>query len=447
MPKSTSKRKPHSKSRKGCAPCKQRRVKCDEQGPPCVNCVVRKSVSLCVYIGRAAVASAPRLSPQAQTTPQALHQPVIAPAAPRTETSTSLSSAPRTTEPARPADPTEGATQPASTQVSGTHQLPSFKSLNLPSLDDDRNIELELMRQWCLKTHLSICRVESDVGIWLGAGTDLALRHRFLMDMILGLSSLQMAYEQGNTERAYTFVSRALQYQDAAMTKARASAAYPSGEDHVALYCFSVINLAFSMVSPQLASSAADVPESAIRTVLVSFQHVSMLDRLTTSGKEWIDKSPFNSRQPGNKQVAEWQKQTREKLADAMGRLQNLVEQEISASANDSDDRYKPHRDAVSWLFRALDEEIGFCVALLAWAGWPFVEDVKDDDPSALLILMHWATMLNHMKLMWWAQFISVRVVDEASRKLKGRRDGEWIVAAHWCRATVGLPLINMHAT
>ncbi|GMG56216.1 unnamed protein product [Ambrosiozyma monospora] len=46
--KSTGKRKFHTKSRKGCATCKRRRVKCDECKPICGNCD-RMGIE-CVYI-------------------------------------------------------------------------------------------------------------------------------------------------------------------------------------------------------------------------------------------------------------------------------------------------------------------------------------------------------------------------------------------------------------
>ncbi|KAK1758988.1 hypothetical protein QBC47DRAFT_409788 [Echria macrotheca] len=43
------KRKSHTKSKNGCRSCKKRHVKCDEQGPPCLNCVMRKETDTCSY--------------------------------------------------------------------------------------------------------------------------------------------------------------------------------------------------------------------------------------------------------------------------------------------------------------------------------------------------------------------------------------------------------------
>ncbi|KAL2822221.1 hypothetical protein BDW59DRAFT_149593 [Aspergillus cavernicola] len=39
----------HTKSRFGCDQCRRRRVKCDEQGPPCTNCVLRQLNKNCAY--------------------------------------------------------------------------------------------------------------------------------------------------------------------------------------------------------------------------------------------------------------------------------------------------------------------------------------------------------------------------------------------------------------
>lgn len=425
MNKATSTRKPHSKSRKGCVPCKRRRVKCDEQGPPCVNCVVRHCESDCYYIGRSPAASPVSAG---ETTRQGL-------SAIATAVSTSTNS-PVTREATPPT-----ASEP---QDATNYSLPSFKSLDLTSTSRDRNVELELMRQWCTKTHLNTARVESDIGMWLGAATDLAFKHSFLMDMILAMSSLQLAHDQSNREATFPYVNRALQYQDTAMTSARAAATDATGDRYIALYCFSVLNMAFSMVSPQLPTALSDTVESPIQSVLVSFQHVVMMERLVSGGgKDWIDNSPFGSEKIKSEQSELWQGQSRAILSEPLHRLRTLVENEINSS-DEEPSHYQPHLDAINWLFRAIDTDLGLCIVLLAWAGWSFVEDIKKDNHCALLILMHWGVTLNRFKLAWWAQFVSVRVVDEVSKKLKGRKSGDWDSAVHWCRATVGLPLISM---
>ncbi|KAL4891975.1 hypothetical protein BDV59DRAFT_202885 [Aspergillus ambiguus] len=43
-----STRKVHTKSRYGCDWCRKRKVRCDEQGPPCNNCILRE-IDNCVY--------------------------------------------------------------------------------------------------------------------------------------------------------------------------------------------------------------------------------------------------------------------------------------------------------------------------------------------------------------------------------------------------------------
>lgn len=40
--KPTNYRKPHSKSRLGCATCKRRQIKCDELFPQCLRCTIHK---------------------------------------------------------------------------------------------------------------------------------------------------------------------------------------------------------------------------------------------------------------------------------------------------------------------------------------------------------------------------------------------------------------------
>ncbi|TKX24415.1 hypothetical protein C1H76_3362 [Elsinoe australis] len=178
--------------------------------------------------------------------------------------------------------------------------------------------------------------------------------------------------------------------------------------------------MAFSMVSPQLPTALSDTVESPIQSVLVSFQHVVMMERLVSGGgKDWIDNSPFGSEKIKSEQSELWQGQSRAILSEPLHRLRTLVENEINSS-DEEPSHYQPHLDAINWLFRAIDTDLGLCIVLLAWAGWSFVEDIKKDNHCALLILMHWGVTLNRFKLAWWAQFVSVRVVDEVSKKLKG---------------------------
>ncbi|KAF2218765.1 hypothetical protein BDZ85DRAFT_269782 [Elsinoe ampelina] len=429
-------RKPHSKSRNGCVPCKRRRVKCDEQGPPCVNCQVRKAESQCFYIGRPASAT-----PSARSPPPA----------------TAVHADPSTGTNAKPAVPVdsmasglvatqEGAPSPLRAPVqqdNNGHNLPSLRSLNLSAFTYDRNVDLELMRQWCTRTHLSAVRVETDIPVWLGSATDIAFKHNFLMDMILGLSSLQLGAENEDRTVSIQYVKRALQYQDAATSAARAAAANASSENYDALYLFSILNMTFSMVSPQLSSAPSDVPATPIQGVLVSFQQVMIITQLVRSGQGHIENSPFAAKNTRTPMVDDWQQASKKKLSQPLCELRAMAEAEIQAG-NVQDARAKAHRDAVDWLFRSIEEEPIMCLALLAWAGWSFVEDIEDDNQSALMILLHWGVVLNEMKLAWWARFVSTRVVDDISHKLKGRKGSEWDSALQWARATVGLPLISM---
>ncbi|KAF4556663.1 Fungal Zn(2)-Cys(6) binuclear cluster domain-containing protein 17 [Elsinoe fawcettii] len=437
-------RKPHSKSRNGCVPCKRRRVKCDEQGPPCVSCTVRKAESQCYYIGRPSHANTTSASASASPGPP---QPRASPASHESQTLLPPNAAtPNTSQPITPATtPTTSLPHPnGSTSAEATgHSLPSLRSLNLSSFTYDRNVDLELMRQWCTKSHLSAARVETDIPTYLGSCTDLAFKHAFLMDMILGLSSLQLGAEHSDPTTAARYVGRALQYQDAATTAARIAAANASGDNYDALYLFSILNMVFSMVSPQLPSNVGDTPESPIQGVLVSFQLIMMVERIVESGRQYIENSPFAGRNTITPMVVEWQEACKRRMAEPLHRLRAMVGVEIEAG-HVKESAAKAHRDAIDWLFQSLDKELVMCIAVLAWAGWSFVEDVKAEHDSALLILLHWGVMVNSLKLAWWAQLISTRVIDEISHKLKGKKGGEWDAAIQWARVTVGLPLISM---
>ncbi|KAJ0417861.1 hypothetical protein BJY00DRAFT_303154 [Aspergillus carlsbadensis] len=134
-------RKPHKKSKYGCDNCRRRRVKCDERGPPCTNCVVRQ-IPDCTY-SRVLPAS---LIVQAQAHACACR-----------------------------------AGHDASTQLS----LPSSASLKADAVD-----ELELMHHFATETYQTLCVLVPR----------LALKHRYLMHGILSLASLHIATTREGSE-------------------------------------------------------------------------------------------------------------------------------------------------------------------------------------------------------------------------------------------------------
>ncbi|KAJ5679931.1 hypothetical protein N7462_008175 [Penicillium macrosclerotiorum] len=157
-------RRAHTKSRNGCDQCKRRRVKCDEKGPPCSNCISRELN--CTYL-RAPPRDAPSVRRSAPVPTRDLGTPrILAPLSP--------------------------ASTPSA--VSGVR-------------------DLELMHKFATETFRSLCTAEPEFHVWQIVIPRLALQYDFLMNGILALASLHIA----NTDEAPTslaYIDTALQYHN-----------------------------------------------------------------------------------------------------------------------------------------------------------------------------------------------------------------------------------------
>lgn len=139
-------RRSHTKSRHGCDRCRKRRIKCDESGPPCRNCMAQNAV--CQY-------STGRLFQHSQYDSQSLHhQPELQGEAHRFTVERRINEF----------------DERSSTDASPTSAFSARSRMR----------ELELMHQWCMKTCHSF---SSDLGDVFGTYVvKQALHHPFLMD-------------------------------------------------------------------------------------------------------------------------------------------------------------------------------------------------------------------------------------------------------------------------
>ncbi|KAI0601032.1 hypothetical protein F4775DRAFT_477708 [Biscogniauxia sp. FL1348] len=114
-----------------------------------------------------------------------------------------------------------------------------------------------------------------------------------------------------------------------------------------------------------------------------------------------------------------------------------------------------PYTQALSFLERCFAEDArgvfgGFCCAFPSGCGGGFAAAIRGNpgpDPLALLILMHWAVLLDRLgPEYWWARDLGRRLVEGGSGAL-GAREGawewewEWVESVAWVRGRVGLPV------
>lgn len=225
-------RRAHRKSRYGCDNCRRRRVKCDEQGPPCTNCILRQ-LEDCIYS---------RVQPASLATNSQRPCQVTVPPSPIT-------------------------LAPA------------------PVVD-----ELELMHQFATDTYQSLCVSESESTIWQKLVPRLALKNRHLMHGILALASLHIATTL-DPSTALIYVDTGLEYHSRSLEPFRAALDNVTAHNCDAMFAGSIVTTAINLALPQFKPlNSAGMTEN----IITVFKLLQGVKKILTIGQSWINLELFS---------------------------------------------------------------------------------------------------------------------------------------------------------
>lgn len=309
--------------------------------------------------------------------------------------------------------------------------LPSLACSPSPS----RMRELELMHQWCMKTCYSFSSDLSDVfGTYV---VKQALRHPFLMDSLLALSSLHIANDltSANTDieistndgtklaSAEDYIIDALHYQNQAAPAFRAALEDISPTNCNALCACSAIMMACAVVS-SLSQSGEDSGMGTLTALLPFIKGVHVvIDR----AREWLASGPFGLImqchpdddwllfQPGDVEL----------LPSGIQKLYCL-----RSHASDVCTR------AIVMMGKCYVKADAMVLPWLVVVGDEFVGLVQQGQPMALLIYMCWGVLLNRLEGIWWARASGRKIVMQLIPRLIGFEEWEGIV--NWAKEEVG---------
>ncbi|KAG7142782.1 Sterol uptake control protein 2 like [Verticillium longisporum] len=448
-------RQTHSKSRRGCLNCKKRHVKCDEQGPPCANCVVRKTT--CSY-GQSPTASAAQLDAPAHLDPSSC----LAVGLPSETSQSSGSSSLSPPQASRMPSPSE-------TSFSSSPELQ-------PSPEPRRLLELELMHRWSTHTYLVMTCHPEEYPLMQTVLPREGLRHDFVLRIMFALTSLDLAVHVAQTEAdAASYVRSALAYHDAAALAldrhVRARAAHHAHDwlAHVATAAHTAYQLAvfsatraggtarsraaaiFALWS-QAAPSGAAAADAGLDALLAASPATALQSLLRLPAS--IDACDAATRAPLARLYAvndalhepaayypDSQKPTRATLLHAE-QSQPQPQQGPPVS------RHEMYRRAVFHLGTCFAEDAtglvpGHSASFPSVAGPGFAAAVGGGEPLALLVVMHWGVLLHRMGLRcWWAAGVGACLVAELSEALP-ETELAFLPAAQegvaWARGEVGL--------
>lgn len=368
-------RSSHRKSRQGCLTCKQRRVKCDEKGPPCGACRLRSSS--CEY--------AASLVPKLQ---------------------------------ASPVDP-DGATT-----TDRAHDDPIFPS-------DHRLLELQLMNRWSTVTYKSLCaKVAEDDLVWQTKVPALSLQYDFLLNGVFALAAFEIASSTLERNRA-PYLNAAFEYQILALGKFRPQLQDINPASHEALLCFSLILMVLALASAQfVADSPRGGHDTMVQNTITHFELLHGCTRVLESEKDYLEKNPYARKLKRFEELPRVALDPR--TAAALAKLSEANERRITSSINDPYEcrikqvsYWESCKKAVSLLqefFAKCVDSIDYQGYILGWlnmAGDDYIRTIKAGDRIALLILMYWGVLVETLgHQVWWARTFGGRLIEEISNKL-----------------------------
>ncbi|PLB42189.1 Zn(II)2Cys6 transcription factor domain-containing protein [Aspergillus candidus] len=380
-------RRTHTKSRNGCVQCKKRRVKCDEQGPPCSNCISREL--LCTYV------DAPRTSnvngPSAGPTPLQL----------------------------------ESTSRTADLADNRSNSL--FQAVNLRAL--------ELMHQFSTETYRSLCSGPADDHFWRRTMPRRALDCDFLMCGILAVASLHIASLREPPE-ALSYIDTALEYHTQAFAPFRRAIDNLTPSNCDVVFAYSVILIVIGIALPQM-TMERETKSSMTENIIVVSELLRGPSNIVRISRPWLKEKLDSKSGFWDIETSELDPETNTALDEltSLGRemasTMSVEHQHIFQGAIDvlrnCFSRYSAAKDStpvVAWLAE-VDKEF-FCT-------------LRRREPLALLILMHWAVLLGELDgKMWWAKNSAPALVSEILEALRSsgiQWKGPWL----WPKKRLGL--------
>ncbi|KAJ5083053.1 hypothetical protein N7532_012096 [Penicillium argentinense] len=386
-------RRAHTKSRNGCDQCKRRRVKCDEKGPPCSNCISRELQ--CTYL---------------RAPPRSVHAHARASVPPSASVSTHESGTSRPLAPISPA-----ASTPST--ISGVR-------------------DLELMHRFCTDTFRSVCTAPSEFEVWQITIPRLALQYDFLMNGILALASLHIATTVDlPTSLAYT--DTALQYHNLTFGPFRIAIDNLTPQNCEAVLAQSIVTTVIGIALPRV-TGARDESSNMTENIVTVFELLQGVKKIIHIGRSWIKLNLFSRKKElWGSGPTELDQQT----AMALDRLATLNDETL---ASIDTDQHRINKDVVAHLRQCFtlfrnSQDPANVLAWLAAVDKEFVDNVRRRQPLAMLILMHWGVLLGELDgQRWWARHSGRALVSELLRVLSPA-DTRWADSLIWPRQKMGL--------
>ena len=288
--------------------------------------------------------------------------------------------------------------------------------------------DLELMMEWCNTTFQTLSRNERTDPIWRTIVPEEALSHPFLMHGILALSSLHLARTGPEPTRRGSYLNRAVAHQNQALALFREMLGDVNESNAKAMFAFAGIVAIYTFGFPQTPG-----PQDPWDCVDNLYQVLVL-----TRGVQQVIHSPrdftsflLNSSFGPILQVEETRGPMPE---DTIAMLKQLREANKVCGARDPNHELQVYEGSIANLEEMLSWCYGGMRANTIAGRWAirlkprFMELLRERDPLALVMLAHYAVLLQYLKHRWCFDEWCVRV----STAVWAILDDQWRPLIQW---------------
>ncbi|EMC97203.1 hypothetical protein BAUCODRAFT_121704 [Baudoinia panamericana UAMH 10762] len=400
----------HKKSRKGCAQCKRRHVKCDEEAP-CSNCVrhgVPCSLAGGPYVPREDTRQRRASATSSSTVSRTTSQEAAPSSAIATTSNTSLDLAPLQPSPF--------------TVLTGLIDRP------VPGQDANWMLDLQLMHHYLTHTKYILTEHQDMINIlqiWQEEAPKVAFKHDYLMHALLGFTALHKAHLE--PESGPMLRTSAVDHLDKALVLYRENAGPTTAENADAKFAFTWLVALFSYAVPP------SVPP--IDAIAELFSLVKGIDTMVAETWFWVSQGAFAPILTRGFDVAATLPPESYTLPEGMDFGLGHLDFMLGVDAMMPDERrtcaliLAELKQIYNGLLRQQGQfSIASVVCFPKQDSAPFSQLVRRRVPQALVILAYYCVVLDVLDSRWWIHGWSSRVLQDIMSTL----DDQWQSWIEW---------------
>ena len=344
----------------------------------------------------------------------------------------------------------------APTPGSASDHVPS--PISTPPQQSFSPLDLELIHYYSTQTYMTMTSKLTAHLVWRDVIFQEGLKHSFLLHALMATAALHKAtHHSEDSEKHAAYVKVAFSYQNAALAGYIPALSSPNEDNAVALFTLSALltiwlfgskrlpealNAVKLNSSPNFLPRIAKTSENDPRDFLEILTLVQGINAVVKQTIHWLWGSAIDPllRPPHEAELPPVSPEVETSFQKLRGRIMgaSLVKAEnIGTAPGERIEIYLERLHALRRVSRARtvlehDQQV------FAWpvtSNSPYIDLVRQREPIAIALFIHWAACIRCLDHLWWAKGWAYRLVKDTSCLL----DDSWADVLHWPRKEVGL--------